>query len=317
MRLKLAISGLGQNIITLKENATLSDLVKAAETAFENQISVASVGFGYPPKKISINEEDGNSALTDLGISSGERVSLEPARNTANPLRPEGQFAADTRQSQNKKPLTKTQIYIKDSQILQVHQVPDDNSCLFHAISYAMYKDITVSSQLREIVSKEISANKTKFSDSILGRPNQEYANWILQRDSWGGAIDIVVLSSSLEVAILTLDVDALRYEKFNEDKYDSFIMVVFSGVHYDTIEVYHEANDERQTVFRFGDPDSENLLVQAIEVAKKMKAAGMSFNTTRDRIKCNTCGSILIGEREVARHAERTGHMDFGQVSA
>lgn len=315
MKLKITSGKLGGNIVSLDASSSLSDLLRETSKLYDNtELEVRCFRFGYPPQTIHIEEDNLNKKLDDFGISSGERVAVEFVETSQSSLN-----NSKTTPSSTSEKLDITQLPLKEvfpDAILQLHKVPDDNSCLFHAISYCVYKDISLSPQLREIVSREIQLKREEYSDAILGRPNGEYAKWILNRNSWGGGIEIAILSNYMNVSILVLDMDVGHFEKFNEEKYEKFIIVVFSGVHYDALEIKSGKSKEPQTVFDRSQEHYELILNKAQEIAKRMKKSGYSFNTHKDKIKCNTCHTILTGEKDVARHAEQTGHVDFGQSS-
>lgn len=301
--MKLKISGPQgfSKVLTLGQDDTLKQMVESTGSP----LPVAGIRFGYPPQKVDCTEEALNATLDSLGVSAGEKVTLITEEKFPGTKINDG--------SDVKLPVTATRIVLSEGQkrVLQVHEVPDDNSCLFHAISYCNYKDISVSSQLRSLVSQEIIKDSVTYSDAVLDRPNHEYAKWILKKDSWGGGIEIAILSKKLEIAIYVLDMDAQQYEKFNEDQFDQFIVIMFNGVHYDAIEL-----DDGKTVFDKRDfLYTELILSAALEIARQMKNSGHSFNTRKDNIVCNVCQKTLVGEREVARHAESTGHVDFGQA--
>lgn len=310
MRLKFGgVPGIDK-VVTLEKEALLKDIFEPLGVAQED---IDAIRFGYPPQKVVINEENLQKPLEDLGLSSGERVTLisdklkEPAV-TAPVSAKEKPF----RLQGNQVSLDKD-----NNKILQLHEVPDDNSCLFHAISYCKHKRLTTSQILREMCAQEILSDKIKYNQAILDQSNEDYARWILQKDAWGGGIEIGILSEYLKVAIYVLDLDSLTIGKFNEEKYDDLIMISFNGVHYDAIEVLDFKTNDTQTVFNLI-RDSElciNILNNAIELAKKLRSSGYKFNTRKDKIKCNTCKEQFTGEREVAKHAEKTGHVDFGQV--
>eukprot|EP00732_Lithocolla_globosa_P008525 Lithocolla_globosa_v1_NODE_12271_length_446_cov_7.445013.p1 type:complete len:134 gc:universal NODE_12271_length_446_cov_7.445013:409-8(-) len=95
------------------------------------------------------------------------------------------------------------------------------------------------------MVSKEVLNNPVKFNDAILDKPNKDYAQWILKMESWGGAIEIGIVSDALAVAIYVVDIDAVKIEKFNEDKFDNYILILFNGIHYDSLTM-----NEFKTVF-------------------------------------------------------------------
>ncbi|GAB5591593.1 hypothetical protein Unana1_06493 [Umbelopsis nana] len=65
----------------------------------------------------------------------------------------------------------------------------DDNSCLFRSIGYVLNRDIERTRELREVVAASIQSDPINYSDAILGRPVDQYVEWILKPNSWGGAI--------------------------------------------------------------------------------------------------------------------------------
>ncbi|QLL31823.1 hypothetical protein HG536_0B06910 [Torulaspora globosa] len=270
---------------------------------------ITAIRFGYPPQKIDCTDQTLQQSFDSVGISPGEKITLitqDVTQEVSVKTRINGEDA--------KLPVNASRIVLPEGQqrILQVHDVPDDNSCLFHAISYCFYKDIYVSPQLRSLVSQEVLADPVTYSDAVLDKPNKEYAAWILKKESWGGGIEIAILSRKLGVAIYVLDMDAQQFEKFNEDQFDQFIVIMFNGVHYDSVEL-----DDGKTVFDKRDfLYTELILSGALHIGHKMKQTGHSFNTRKDVIVCNTCKTTMVGEREVAKHAEATGHVDFGQAS-
>lgn len=308
MKLKVYHTLLGNKVVTLENDGSIGELESTIQAAFGGNVSLKSIRFGYPPQTLEIESNTADIKLDDLGISSGEKITIETAKILA------------TSHPVVKSPkLKENEISLDDiwpSSYLRVHTVPDDNSCLFHAISYCIYRDISLSQQLRDIVASEIIDNKEEYSDAILGRSNKDYAEWISQSTSWGGGIEIAILSKYMSMSVFVLDVDAGRYEKFNEEKFDKFIMIVFNGVHYDAMELCRDDTREIDTVFDQREENIELVLQRAQDVALRLKKSGYSFNTQRDKIKCNVCLETLIGEREVARHAEKTGHVDFGQSS-
>ncbi|CAI4060699.1 hypothetical protein N7582_001685 [Saccharomyces uvarum] len=300
--MKLRVTGPGINqVITLKQDATVNDLIEHVG------IDVKTLRFGYPPQRINLQEEDADlkqTQLDELGINSGERITLETSQTNDS-------FSMSPPKPKQKRVLKSTEMSIGGSgeNVLSVHPVPDDNSCLFHAIAYCIFKQDNVRA-LREMVSKEVLSNPVKFSDAILDKPNREYAQWILKMESWGGAIEIGIISDTLAVAIYVVDIDAVKIEKFNEDKFDNYILVLFNGIHYDSL-----TKNEFKTVFdKENQPESDDVLTAALQLASNLKQTGYSFNTHKAQIKCNTCQMTFVGEREVARHAESTGHVDFGQ---
>lgn len=309
MRFKVNVSGKGDKIVSLEGNDKLvGELLQEIAEKFGIVIEdIGMIRFGYPSQKVEINDDVIIKLIEDIGLNSGEKIGVVLKSNGSVSKPSATPKVSSLRNNQSS--------FYTDAgskMIVQQHQVPDDNSCLFHAISYCMYKDISLSSGLRELVAKEILSNGSTYNEAILGKKPQDYVNWIQKNDSWGGGIEIAVLSEAICVAIYVLDMDAIKFEKFNEDKYNEFIIILFNGVHYDSIEL-----ENGKTAFNMKTDKelSEKVLEHSLEIAKKLKESGHAFNTHKANIICNVCQKTFVGERDVARHAESTGHTDFGQT--
>ena len=59
-----------------------------------------------------------------------------------------------------------------------IEKQPDDNSCLFHAIAYAV-DPIATPAALRETVARTVRANPAEFNEAMLGKPVDEYCRFI------------------------------------------------------------------------------------------------------------------------------------------
>ena len=111
--------------------------------------------------------------------------------------------------------------------------MPDDNSCLFRALGYALLAnsnttatntsstsstnaqstaendDIMTNSaiELRQIVARSILAQPEVYTRAVLQRDPEEYARWIQQPDSWGGYVDIQCVAQWFGVQVCGVDV--------------------------------------------------------------------------------------------------------------
>ncbi len=52
------------------------------------------------------------------------------------------------------------------------------------------------------MVASAILSNPIQYNEAILGRPIDEYIEWILKPNSWGGAIELAILSELLELGL-------------------------------------------------------------------------------------------------------------------
>jgi hypothetical protein len=102
--------------------------------------------------------------------------------------------------------------------------MPDDNSCLFRAFSYAVLPtDDKVVVELRSIIAQAIRSNPELYTKVVLEQEPENYCQWIQTQDAWGGAIELGILAQHFEVEICSIDVqvfDFLRSPKLQADNY-------------------------------------------------------------------------------------------------
>jgi ubiquitin thioesterase OTU1 len=82
--------------------------------------------------------------------------------------------------------------------ILLKQVVAADNSCLFTSIGFIVSGkvDTSVGPYLRQIIAQTVHNEKETYNDGILGRNNADYVAWITADSSWGGAIEVSILSA-------------------------------------------------------------------------------------------------------------------------
>lgn len=66
--------------------------------------------------------------------------------------------------------------------------VPNDNSCLFTSIDYLLTGEFRsqAAGELRQDCVNYIKTYSEKFDELYLGKPTEEYCEWLLQDFSWG-----------------------------------------------------------------------------------------------------------------------------------
>lgn len=98
---------------------------------------------------------------------------------------------------------------------------------------------------MRSIIAESVAANPEEYSEAILGRPNAEYCEWIQKTDSWGGAIELAILSWFYGLEIAVVDSINAIINRFGEDQhYAQRVFLMFDGIHYDPL--YLEPLDVR-----------------------------------------------------------------------
>lgn len=84
--------------------------------------------------------------------------------------------------------------------------MPDDNSCMFTAFGGAIALD-DPATHLRQEVADYIMAHPAQYSKVILGDEPARYTSRMKQSDTWGGAIELSILSDIYDIQICSIDV--------------------------------------------------------------------------------------------------------------
>jgi ubiquitin thioesterase OTU1 len=152
--------------------------------------------------------------------------------------------------------------------------VPGDNSCLFHSCAYILKdKSRTLGPSLRQECAEVVVANRERFTAALLGQPPAQYAEWILKPTSWGGAVELMILSFVYQTEIIALDIESGTMQRFGETEgYSVRGFVVYTGKHYDAIGVSNpiqSGNSERDDQVLFN-PRDDRILERAIRFVKE-----------------------------------------------
>ncbi|KAI8847121.1 hypothetical protein BC829DRAFT_425697 [Chytridium lagenaria] len=191
-----------------------------------------------------------------------------------------------------------------DDGYLVVREMEDDNSCLFHAIGYIFERNAAVAGNLRKVVSENILKDPVTYNEVILGKKESEYAKWILNAQSWGGAIELALFSTHFQVEIC------------NGELLTGCFCVVF-WIHYDAVALTPEigaAGEFDVTVFER--KDAEKALEAALGLAKMWKEKKKFTDLATFTLKCGHCQKGLKGQNEAQEHALKTGHASFTEYS-
>ena len=98
--------------------------------------------------------------------------------------------------------------------------VDSDNSCLFNSIAYVCdrsnFNEMSAL-KMRQIIINEIRQNQEKYNSVYLGKSNDEYIEYILKPDTWGGAIELQILSEYFQTEIASIDIKSLRIDCYGE----------------------------------------------------------------------------------------------------
>lgn len=316
----------GQSTVTLDDAATVHDL--QAQIAENTGLASYDVKYGYPNlKPLDLDCFEPTRRISDIGVNlNGESLIIAPRESAAPPSVDAGpvtqQPPQQLQEPQNTQNTADEPPEIPSPEhggtfVLRV--MPDDNSCLFRAVGAAVMGEMDTMIELRSIVAIIIQANPTEYTAAILGKKPDEYCQWIQNEDSWGGAIELKVLSEYFNLEICSIDVQTLHMFQFNEGA-PTRCVVVYSGIHYDALALSpsappHTHADSFAEDTKIFDAIDPVVLEKAREMCQVLKSKHYYTDTSGFLVRCNTCGLTFTGEKEAANHASKTGHYDFGEA--
>lgn len=95
------------------------------------------------------------------------------------------------------------------------------------------------SSFMRQIIANAVAADQSEYTEALLDKPNDVYCEWILKSDSWGGAIELSILSKFYGIEIAVVNSVHGNINRFGEDQcYSHRVFLLFDGIHYDPLYI-------------------------------------------------------------------------------
>ncbi|XP_052782101.1 ubiquitin thioesterase OTU1-like [Mya arenaria] len=256
---------------------------------------------GYPPKVIDLSKE--SDELSTLPFQSGDTLIVEE------------DVSLRKKRQQNVDNVLQDQISTCSGMLMR-KVVPADNCCLFTSIDCVTNHgkvDLSSSTQMRELIAGVVMSDPVTYDTAMLGKSNSDYCKWIMKADSWGGAIEISILTKYYGIEIDVVDTQTGRIDKFGEDQdYKERVLLIYDGIHYDPLVLEPLVpGDAIHTVFKTNDA---NILSQAIEIGNEAKQARQFTDVGNFTLRCLICQLSLRGEKEAQSHAKSTGHINFGE---
>ncbi|XP_063307275.1 ubiquitin thioesterase OTU1 [Pelobates fuscus] len=251
---------------------------------------------GFPPENLDLSNVDGT--LGELPIKSGDTLIVEEDKSKQNTALP---------------PVSKPLTGIK----MERRVVPADNSCLFTSVYYVVeggIYDPACAHEMRNLIADIVSSDPSNYCEAVLGKTNEEYCAWIRRGDTWGGAIEISILSKFFQCEICVVDTQTVRIDRFGEDAgYTKRVMLIYDGIHYDPLQrQFPERDVPAMTIFSTMDDEA---LVQALELADDARKKRQFTDVNRFALRCMVCQKGLTGQAAARDHAKETGHTNFGEV--
>lgn len=313
----------GQQILrSLTKESTIYDLKSTLSSLSNIPTNKLHVLYGFPPRILDISHD--SLTLASSGISTGETLILEEKQTAASeksgPASPKKVRLEENVEVHSIEARSHTLDDFPNSDvpgILMKKVVPADNSCLFTSIHFVLSGKVdesgTAAPIMRELVAETVQRESDEFSEALLGKPNSEYVRWIKDDKSWGGAIEISILSNHYGIEIAVVDTVNAIINKFGEDQeYAHRVFLMFDGIHYDPLYMEPLNGGGIQTIFPRED---ERLLQEAQELAREAKSSRQYTDVNKFTLKCMVCNIHLSGQKEAQLHATSTGHANFGEI--
>ncbi|KAK0172858.1 hypothetical protein PV328_006125 [Microctonus aethiopoides] len=261
---------------------------------------------GFPPKVLELDNE--NVTLKEIGISSGSTLIVEEKPTICC-------NGSEKNEIKSRPHISDTENFSNSPGILMKKIVPADNSCLFTSVGYVISGQINpdCSSFMRQIIANAVAADQSEYTEALLDKPNDVYCEWILKSDSWGGAIELSILSKFYGIEIAVVNSVHGNINRFGEDQcYSHRVFLLFDGIHYDPLYIEPLDGGPIQTMFP---TDDDRILIEAAQLAKDANSSRQYTDVQTFTVKCMECNIHLSGQVAASQHAKETGHMSFGEI--
>lgn len=327
----------GQFIVKdLTTKTTIGELKAKVSQLTEVKEPQLHILAGFPPRPLDLSQNA--HSISTVGVSSGETLIVEerPANTAAYCLEDDEALARRLQAEEEEEQLrqvvaeatrtegangTQTPIELPSGSsgnfdgILLKKVVPADNSCLFTSIRFVLNGKIDNegSEMMRHIIAQVVSADPQEFNDAVLGKSNSEYCTWIQKPDSWGGAIEVSILSNYYGIEIDVVDIQNAIINRFGEDKnYGLRVFLLFDGIHYDPLYMETVGGVAPATIFPI---EELGVYHQAEQLANEAKSSRQFTNVDKFSLRCLQCDVMLVGQVQAQQHAKSTGHTNFGEI--
>eukprot|EP01104_Vermistella_antarctica_P006625 TRINITY_DN17331_c0_g1_i1.p1 TRINITY_DN17331_c0_g1~~TRINITY_DN17331_c0_g1_i1.p1 ORF type:complete len:325 (+),score=39.74 TRINITY_DN17331_c0_g1_i1:260-1234(+) len=314
-------------VVTLR-NVNFSDPLSSLAERIATELDVPAARqkllVGFPP---SLVDKDGTTPLSECGIQRGDTVLVEvkdvddltpvTSSEPAPVVKSLDQSLGSPKTTPSRPPAFAPvgRMDVGGGSVVR-RPVASDNSCLFTSIAYVLEgRDLSKASHLRTVVADTIAADPTTYSSAVLAKEPADYVKWIISPTSWGGGIELSILSNHYRVEISAMDIQTLRYDVYGSNmKYQHRCYLIYDGIHYDPLAFTFSPEcppDSDITVFN---PEDEYVFNLAKVVAKEAKEKRQFTDTSGFTLRCLVCQQGLVGEKGATQHAMETSHTNFAE---
>ncbi|ESO99484.1 hypothetical protein LOTGIDRAFT_186849 [Lottia gigantea] len=294
------------SITQLTLESTIAELKQKISQIVSLPVNRFQIRHGFPPKILDIDDNSKN--LKSFDLRSGDTLIIEPTKSSQ-------QITNQTKPSITDEVL-QAQLTSNKTGILTRKVVPANNSCLFTSVNAAMtggFVDLSCAQQLRQLIAGVVMSDPLTYCEAMLGKSNSDYCKWIMNEESWGGGIEISILSKYYQIEIDVVDTQSGRIDRFGEDgNYAERVLLIYDGIHYDFLILDAcVPSIPPQSKFKTSDP---TILAQALELGEEAKQRRQFTDVGNFMLRCLVCQKALKGSNEAQEHAKQTSHINFGE---
>ncbi|KAK0648767.1 hypothetical protein B0T16DRAFT_456223 [Cercophora newfieldiana] len=298
----------GQTRIDIDDEEKLGALIRLVKD--KTELLDFTLKYGYPLQNLDMSLDSQEKPIKEFQLH-GETLTVVPT---------EAPITEAIPQAAPPKPFTPKGIEPDETSLewpergghIVLRVMPDDNS--FTAFGGALGLD-NPSQVLRKKVADYIREHPVKYNKVILGEEPLRYTSRMMQMDTWGGAIELSILSDIYNVEICSIDVKSLRVDRFGEGK-ENRVIILYSGIHYDRIAFCMDLSYPVEVDVSRWSTDDDEVVEKAKELAQRLQRLHYYTDTTDFVIKCEICNWIGQGTKEAAQHERETSHSQFGEMT-
>ncbi|KAI4827909.1 hypothetical protein KUCAC02_031266 [Chaenocephalus aceratus] len=164
----------------LTHQSCVQELKSMVEELTGIPCDVQKIMVGYPPSSLDL--KNGDAHLKDYPIKSGDTLIVEEDKNKPKP--PQEQPAVTKSTTTGSLAHAGTVYYVVEGGVY-------DPAC---------------APEMRGLIAQIVSSDTTAYSEAVLGKTNEDYCTWIRRDDTWGGAIEVSILSKFYQCEICVVD---------------------------------------------------------------------------------------------------------------
>jgi ubiquitin thioesterase OTU1 len=126
-----------------------------------------------------------------------------------------------------------------------------------------------------------------------------------------------MILSKYYKCEICVVDIRTGRIDRFGEDCfYLQRVFIIYDGIHFDPLYLQKKIHEPDNIQTKFSTKD-DAIMAQAFEVGNEAKKAKQFTDVNNFKLRCLVCQQPLAGQVEAQKHAEKTGHINFGEIDS